>query len=509
VPTARSRPQADVDGPTLELEGVTRVFGGVVAVDAADLTLAPRQIHAVIGENGAGKSTLMKLAAGALAPTSGVVKISGRALDPPTAAEAIGRGVGMVYQHFMLCGAFRALENLVLGGEPTRAGGLVDFEEAARRARDLMARTGLDVPLDAVTDELTVGERQRLEILRVLFRGARAILLDEPTAVLSPLESEELYATLRRLAEGGATVAVVTHRLDEVVRNADRVTVMRKGRVVLRAAGRSSEEELARAIMGGEAPPPFAPPPLAEGAEPVLEIEGLTLAGPDGRAVLNNLDLAVRAGEIVGVAGIEGNGQKELVRAIAGLEPRATGFIRVAGRDARGLAPAERRRLLGVVHEDRQVDGLMLDATVADNLVLGELDERGLRERFVIERRIERFDVRPPDPRRLARELSGGNQQKIVLARAIDRIAPGSRAALVLAQPTRGVDVGAARGIHGAIGEAAKRGLATLVVSADLAELKRLAHRIVVLHRGTLVASFERDAPDAAIGRAMLGMEAA
>ncbi len=504
-------------GPVIQLASVTRRIGDCVAVDRADLDLVPGEIHAVVGENGAGKSTLMKMAAGVAAPTAGRVLVDGALLTPATPAEAIRRGIGMVHQHFMLIGAFPAIENVILGSEPVRAGGRLDLDSARSRAEAIMESAGLRVPLDALTDTLTVGERQRLEILRVLYRGAKALLLDEPTAVLSPLEADELYATLRALAEGGSTVAVVTHRLDEVSRFADRVTVMRRGRVVLSRAftrGTDSSDELTRAIMGGEPPPPFALPALPADAPTVLAIAQLSLTDVGGQRRLAGVDLSVRAGEIVGVAGVEGNGQRELVRAIAGLEPRASGTIEIAGRDLAGSDVRARRPVLGVVHEDRQIEGLLLDATTGDNLILGDLGDQsdapaGFAEGATISRRIERFRIHPADSTRLAGELSGGNQQKIVLARALDRLKQGERAAVVLAQPTRGVDVGAAAAIHAAIGEAAAAGLAVLVVSADLAELRRLSHRIVVMRRGALVKSLPPEASEAEIGRAMLGMEAA
>ena len=509
-----------MDAPVIRLDAVTRRFGDFTAVDAADATLSPGEIHAIIGENGAGKSTLLKLAAGVLAPSSGQVFVGESVLSPATPTEAIHRGVGMVHQHFMLVSAFTALENLMLGAEPVTSGGRLDPGAARQRAQTIADRTGLRVPLDAVTETLSVGERQRLEILRVLYRGARAILLDEPTAVLSPLEADELYKTLRALADDGATIAVVTHRLDEVARFADRVTVMRRGKVVLaRAYSRQGEgtahaDELTRAIMGGDPPLPFARPELDETAPIVLEIKGLSLTDVGGQRRLGGVDLTVREGEIVGVAGIEGNGQRELVRALAGLEPRATGSVTVAGRDLMGLSVRARRASLGVVLEDRHEEGLCQDATVGDNLVLGDLGDRrdgepAFVESSAIARRMQRFDIQPPDPARLASALSGGNQQKIVIARALDRLPRGPRSTAVLAQPTRGVDVGAAAAIHAAIGEAAASGIAVLVISADLAELRKLAHRIVVMRRGEIVQSLSPDATETEIGRAMLGQEAA
>ena len=510
-----------MDAPVIRLDAVTRRIGDCVAVDAADATLSPGEIHAVIGENGAGKTTLLKLAAGVVAPTGGRVLVGDRPLSPATPAEAIRRGVGMVHQHFMLVGAFTALENLMLGAEPVRGGGRLDEGAARAGAQEIAERTGLHVPLDAVTDTLSVGERQRLEILRVLYRGARAILLDEPTAVLSPLEADELYKTLRSLADGGATIAVVTHRLDEVERYADRVTVMRRGKVVLDRPYRRGEapyrrgeaqgDELTRAIMGGSPPLAFARPELAEGAPILLEIKGLSLTDAGGQRRLAGLDLSVRAGEIVGVAGVEGNGQRELVRAVAGLEPRAAGSIAVNGIAIEGLSVRERRASIGVVLEDRHEEGLCQEATVGDNLVLGDLGDGdpGFDEAAAITRRMARFEVHPSNPARFAVELSGGNQQKIVIARALDPRSRGPRAAAVLAQPTRGVDIGAAAVIHAAIGEAAASGVAVLVVSADLAELRKLAHRIVVMRRGEIVTSLSPEASETEIGRAMLGKEAA
>ncbi|WP_437874987.1 ABC transporter ATP-binding protein [Sorangium sp. So ce513] len=523
-------PDGPGPGAAIELDGVSHRYGAHVAVRGASLRLAPGAIHAIVGENGAGKSTLLKLAAGVLAPDAGVVLVDGVPLRPATPAEAARRGVGMVHQHFMLVGSFRALENLVLGSEPVRRGGRLDLASARARAGAIMRGAGLSIPLDAVTSALTVGERQKLEILRVLYRGARAILLDEPTAVLSPLEADELYATLRRLAREGRTVAVVTHRLDEVVRFADHVTVMRRGQVTLSrpSAGRSAEaeRELTRAIMGGEAPPEVERPPLAEGAPAALEVEGLTVTGAGGRRLLDGVTFAVRAGEIAGVAGVEGNGQRELVRALAGMEPRAAGRVAVGGVEIASWDVRARRARLGVVHEDRHAEGLLTGASVGDNLVLGDLGDlpRGARgraaEAALVARRIARFRVEPPDPARLAGELSGGNQQKIVVARALDRVAPAApgpgeaaraprRAAAILAQPTRGVDIGAAAVIHAAIAGAARAGLAIVVISADLGELRRLCHRLLVMRQGRIVASLPPACSDEEIGRAMLGLEAA
>lgn len=508
-------PRRATTGAVVRFESVERRFERCIAVRGVTVELAPGSIHAIVGENGAGKSTLLKLAAGLLAPTTGRVLVDGQTLEPATPAHAIARGVGMVHQHFMLCGALTALDNLILGSEPILSLGRLDRAGARRSAAALAERTGLSVPLDSIVDDLTVGERQRLEILRVLFRGARALLLDEPTAVLSPLEATELFATLRTLAAEGRTVVVVTHRLDEVIGHADRVLVLRRGEAVCEARRGDpafGEEALTRAIMGGEAPQPFAPVPVADDAPLALSIRDLVVEDADGRRRVDRLSLDVRAGELVGVAGVEGNGQTELVRALAGLDPVASGVVTVGGKTLDPhTAPAARRTTIACVHEDRQRDGLVLDATVGDNLVLGDLAP-GFDEQKAIVRRLARFAVEPNDPGRLASELSGGNQQKVVLARAVDRIAgashgvrPGS-AVLVCAQPTRGVDVGAAAAIHAALGQAAERGLGVVVLSADLGELRRIAHRIDVMHRGRVVATLPPTADDDTIGRAMLGL---
>lgn len=499
-------------GPVIKLEGLGVRYGDFWAVREACLTLEPGVIHAIVGENGAGKSTLLKAAAGFVPPAAGNVFVEG---------DKNASSIGMVHQHFMLVSAFTALENLVLGAEPTQSFGRLDLAAARTRANALMKQTGLTVNLDAVIRDLAVGERQRLEILRVLYRGARAIFLDEPTAVLSPIEAEELYVTLAQLAKDGATVAVVTHHLDEVIRFAHQVTVMRRGRTIVsraidRAEGAALEDELTRAIMGGEPPAPTKAPSFPDKPNEALGIKDLVLVDVHGKRVLDGVCLSVKRGEIVGVAGIEGNGQTELIRAIAGLEPNVTGTICFGDKHFGPVRSAEdmraRRRVLAVVHEDRHAEGLMLEASVGDNLVLGELGElqSAAQERTAVARRIDQFGIFPAEADRLAGAMSGGNQQKIVMARALDRIeSSADRAVVVLGQPTRGVDVGAAAVIHRAIVSAAEKGLGVLVISADLGELKRLSHRLVVLSGGRFVAELPPNTADDVIGRAMLGMEAA
>jgi simple sugar transport system ATP-binding protein len=490
----------------LELRSVTKRFGAVAAVREASVRFEPGRVHALVGENGAGKSTLLGLAGGEHAPDDGSVHVDGSPLVPATPAEAARRGVGFVHQHFMLVEAFSALENIVLGAEPMRSLGRLDLGEARRRAREVLAGAGLELDLEAPVDRLGVGERQRLEIARVLYRGARTLLLDEPTAVLTPGQARALLGTLRELVRAGSAVVLVTHRIAEVIEHCDQVTVMRRGSVVARRrVADTSEAELARDVMGREPPPPIARPRAPREPSVVLSVESLSVAGQRaGRLAVDGVSFEVGEGRIVGVAGVEGNGQRELVRAIAGLLGSSAGRVRLDGRDLGGLDTGARRALgLAVVHEDRHRDGLLLEAPVGDNLVLGDLG--ALPEEPAVRRRIERFGVMPPEPARRARDLSGGNQQKVVTARALDR----KVRAAVLAQPTRGVDLGAARAIHEAILETARGGAAVLVVSADLAELRALCHELIVIARGRIVARLSPDAPDDQFGRAMLGAEAA
>jgi ABC-type uncharacterized transport system ATPase subunit len=490
----------------LECRGIVKRYESGVAVGGASFEARPGQIHAVVGENGAGKSTLLKIASGLVVPDAGQVWIDGRELLPHTPKEALARGVAMVQQHFALVLVMTALENVVLGAEPVASFGRIDRAEARRKVTAIGHELGASIPLDARVETLGVGDRQRIEIARALFRDASVLILDEPTSVLAPQEADALYGALRRLAERGRTIVVVTHKLDEVRAHADVVTAMRRGEVVLHqvrgpSPGSLDLDALGAALMGHEKPPEVTHSPRELG-ETVLSIQDLALGSSFGA-----LSLEIRAGEIVGVAGVEGNGQRELVRILAGLEQAASGRL-----DIVGGAPA-------VVYEDRQVEGLVLDAPVRDNLVLGELERfarrgplafLGVLDQKAIEsvarERMDHGEVRPPDLDVPARSLSGGNQQKIVLVRAVSR---GKRV-LVLAHPTRGVDIGAARGIHNQILEAARQGegAGILVLSSDLSELRTLADRILVLRRGSFVASFEPTATDAEIGAAMLGGDA-
>jgi simple sugar transport system ATP-binding protein len=491
----------------LRLVDVEKRFGAVQAVQAGSLEVLAGRIHAVVGENGAGKSTLLKMAAGILVPDKGEVKLDRQPLRPHTPREAIRRGIAMVQQHFALLGPMTALENVMLGVEPVNRAALLDLRFARAKMEGLEREVGITIPLDARVDELGVGERQRLEILRALYREAKLVILDEPTAVLTHAEAEGLYAMLRRLAQSGRAIVVVTHKLGEVVDHADDVTVMRKGRVTLtrelrRGPGSSREaeiREITEAIMGGGVPE------LERRQQRKLGPPTIILSDVHVGRALRGLNLEVRAGEIVGVAGVEGNGQRELVQLLGGLARADAGRVTITPRPILG----KRQSPVAVVHEDRQREGLVLDADVRDNVLLGEL--RSYSKHGVLDLRAMARDARerldraqaPFGLETPARALSGGNQQKIVLARAIAKIEKGA-SALVLAHPTRGVDLGATRAIHQEILSAAAKDVAVLVVSSDLAELRAVCDRILVLASGRIVADLPPTASDQEIGHMML-----
>ncbi len=481
--------------PLLALEHLDKTYGAVHAVCDVSLAFDAGRLHMVAGENGAGKSTLLKMAAGVVPPDGGHVVIAGERLQPHTAREAIARGVGMVQQHFALVPVLSALDNVMLGAEAVQSFGRLDRKSARERAEAVARDVGVVLPWDAPVETLGVGDRQRLEIVRTLVREARVIILDEPTAVLTPGEATALYATLRKMADAGRAVVVVTHHLDEVRAHADEVSVMRQGRLVstrkVEARDEASLQAIMHDIMGRQPPGPMKVAPRTPG-DVALEVRGLRL----GQA-LHGVTLKVRAGEVMGIAGVEGNGQRELVRVLAGLQEPDAGEVKA--------------RAVAVVHEDRHAEGLVLGASVRDNLVLGELgryaSRLGIIDAGALEQearaRLERARVTPEDLDVLAGTLSGGNQQKVVVARATARHARVK--AMVFAQPTRGVDILAARAIHAEILRMAFEGLAVVVVSADLGELRSLSDRILVMARGRIAGEFPPDATDAQLGEAMLG----
>ncbi len=484
----------------IRMAGVDKSFGPVRANRAASLDVAPGEIHALVGENGAGKSTLMKILGGLVKPDAGTVEVNGRDVTGWSTSDAIAAGVGVVHQHFMLVPTLTVAENVVLGNEPKR-GVMFDRARALTDVNALIQRTGLIVPADRRVAELSVGEAQRVEILKMLYRGAKILILDEPTAVLSPPDVQELWTVLRKLRDGGGTIVLITHRLDEVIDISETITVMRAGATVGRMkTSETTPAEIAKAMVGRDvvlstpvreairgAAAAESHSTTSSGAA-LLDVRELSVNDSRRVRVVDGVTFTIRAGEVLGIAGVEGNGQTELVEAIAGLRDILGGSISVSGRDITRAGVKERRDA-GVAHvpEDRHRRGLILEYSIAENLVLGAQDEfskygslDGARIEEHAREQITKFDVRPPSPSPAARTLSGGNQQKVVIAREMGR----SFTVLLAAQPTRGVDVGAIEFIHHQIREARASGKAILLVSAELNEVLALADTIAVMYRG-------------------------
>ncbi|MBQ0925057.1 ABC transporter ATP-binding protein [Saccharopolyspora endophytica] len=500
------------DGPpAVELTGITKTFPGVVANSDVNLTVRGGEVHALCGENGAGKSTLMKILYGMQAPDSGTIRVRGEEIAFRTPAEAIKAGIGMVHQHFMLADNLTVLENIVLGAEGAHGIG----GKARRRVLELAEQAGFEVRLDVLVERLGVADRQRVEILKVLYRGARIIILDEPTAVLVPQEVDELFTTLRTMREQGFTFLFISHKLDEVRSIADTVTVLRRGTTVgTVGASEVTSRELAEMMVGSELPVPEHGPSTVTDRE-VLTVSGLSAAEGD-RPVLDGIDLAVRAGEIVGIAGVEGNGQTELVEAIMGMRPITSGRVELGDRDITSLGTLARREAgIGYVPEDRHRQGLLLDESLWQNRILGHqtrrpvsrgrwLDRQGAKDDT--RRIVEQFDVRTPGIDVDAAALSGGNQQKLIIGRELS----GDPKLLIAAHPTRGVDVGAQAGIWEHLHNARAEGLAVLLISADLDELIGLSDTIRVMFRGGLVATADpRSVTPEQLGAAMTGTQEA
>jgi simple sugar transport system ATP-binding protein len=496
----------------LELRGITKRFGPVVANDGVDLQLRRGEIHALLGENGAGKSTLMNVVFGMLRPDAGQVLVDGRPVEVASPREAMDLGVGMVFQHFMLIPVMTVAENLVLGAEPQRRG-LLDLEAARRRCRELSDRYGLAVDPDATVADVTVAQQQRVEILRALDRGARILVLDEPTAVLTAQEAADLVEVLRALREGGTSIVFISHKLHEVLAVADRVTVLRRGRTVgtVETAG-ADEASLARLMVGRDVVLRVDKAAATPG-EPLLAVRDLHVDDDRGLRAVDGLSLEVRAGEIVALAGVDGNGQRELIDAVAGLRPVVSGSVALRGRDLTGRSPREVRDAgLGHIAEDRQARGLVLDFSLSENLALRDPGRFGrfglLSPRRMVQAAkglLAEFDVRGGSPATPARSLSGGNQQKVVIAREVS----GDPDALIAAQPTRGLDVGAIEFVHRRLLAERDRGKAILLVSLELDEVRALADRILVLFRGRIVGELAPDASDEQLGLLMTGGGAA
>ncbi|HEX6751104.1 MAG TPA: ABC transporter ATP-binding protein [Longimicrobium sp.] len=510
-------PEQPSAAPVVRMAGIDKSFGPVRANRGASLEVGAGEIHALVGENGAGKSTLMRILSGMFTPDAGTVEVFGRDVTGWTTAQAIAAGVGMVHQHFMLVPTLTVAENAVLGTEP-RQGLVLDREKARREVEELARRTGLAVDPARRVSELSVGEAQRVEILKALLRGAKVLILDEPTAVLSPPEVQELWGVLRGLRDEGATVVLITHRLDEVMDISDNITVMRAGTTVGRIrTAETSPGDIARAMVGREVAlaaeaDVYRPGKTAPGAAPALEVRDLVVGAHGRPRAVDGVSFQVRPGEILGIAGVEGNGQTELIEAIAGLTPVTAGQILLGGDDVTATAVRGRGDAgLSHIPEDRHRRGLLLDYSVAENLVLGQQHrfQKGLaldRDRIArnADEQVRAYDVRPADPGLPARALSGGNQQKVVVAREMMR----DFSVLLAAQPTRGVDVGAVELIHDRLRQARDAGKAILLVSAELNEVLALADRVAVMYGGRFVAVMPRaEASEEVLGPYMTGAQ--
>jgi ABC-type uncharacterized transport system ATPase subunit len=493
------------------MRGITKRFPGTLANDRIDFELARREVHALLGENGAGKSTLMNILYGLYRPDEGEILVKGKPMSFSSAKDAIGIGLGMVHQHFMLIPVMTVAENIVLGHEPTRDGIILDYEAARRRVRELSRTFGLALDPDQEVAQLTVGQQQRVEILKALYRHADVLILDEPTAVLTPQEAKELFEIIGVLKSEGTSIIFISHKLNEVLEIADRITVLRRGKAVetvLREG--ATEEGLARMMVGREVLLRVEKAP-AQPTDLALRVEDLHVLDDRRLEAVRGVSFEVRRGEIVGIAGVDGNGQSELIDALSGLRHPTSGKVWLGDRDVTGSSAGQILDLgLGHIPEDRQRRGLVLDFTLAENLALHDFDKQpNSRFGWLFPKRMVRraqellrqFDVRGGGAQTRAAALSGGNQQKVVLAREMAR----DPKVLIAAQPTRGLDVGAIEFVHRRLVEARDRGEAVLLVSLELDEILSLSDRILVLYEGRIAAEHSPDVTEEELGIAMTG----
>jgi general nucleoside transport system ATP-binding protein len=502
---------ADERVPILELRGITKRFPGVVANDQVDFDLQRGEVHALLGENGAGKSTLMNVLYGLYHPDEGEILIDGKPVSIGSPRAAIEHGIGMVHQHFMLIPVMTVAENIVLATEPRTAGVFLDYDTAVRRVRDLSSAFNFAIDPDARVESITVGQQQRVEILKALYRGADILILDEPTAVLTPQEADELFGILKTLQREGMSIIFISHKLREVLDIADRITVLRRGKKIETVPQEgATQDALARLMVGREVLLRVEKTP-AQPADPLLVVENLTVFDERGLPAVRDVSFEVRGGEIVGIAGVDGNGQTELIDALTGLRHLTSGRVLVGGEEVTTRSAHEHYDAgLGHIPEDRQRRGLVLDFTLAENLTLHDYEKEPfsrfgwLRPGRVIawaRGLLQEFDVRGGGPRTRAAELSGGNQQKVVVAREVAR----DPRALIAAQPTRGLDVGAIEFVHRRLVEERDEGRAVLLISLELDEILSLSDRILVLYEGRIVAEYGPDVSEEELGIAMTG----
>ena len=495
----------------LELRGITKRFGSLVANDNVNLVANPGEIHCLLGENGAGKSTLMNVLYGLYQPDGGEILLDDKAVKFAGPGDAMAAGIGMVHQHFMLIPVFTVAENVILGHEPTKAAGVLDLDAARARVREVSDRFGFDIDPDAVVGDLPVGVQQRVEIIKALIGDAKVLVFDEPTAVLTPQETDELMAIMKQLRDAGTAIVFITHKLREVREVANRITVIRLGKVVGEADPQASANDLASMMVGRavDLDVEKAAPKLGAAS---FKISNLSAWDHHGGKVLDDINLEIREGEILVIAGVQGNGQTELTEAIIGMHGKTHGSISLDGRELIGKSVKQvLDRGVGFVPEDRTEDGLVADFTIAENLMLDRSDRKPFAKgislqlgvlRDFAEAKLKEFDIRAQSIESTASQLSGGNQQKVVLARELSR----ELRLLVASQPTRGLDVGSIEFVHEQIVATRDKGIPVMIVATELDEATQLGDRSAVMYRGRVVGVVPADTPRSILGQMMAGI---